>query len=263
MSLPLESSKPASNASKLAPVSAVTSHVSPWFSFLAYPLARYVVLPFYFGRIEVTGQENLPLTGPVILAPTHRSRWDSFVVPIAAGRYVTGRDLRFMVTVNEMKGIQGWLIRHFGCFPVDTDRPGLSSIRHAIELLEAGETLVIFPEGGELAENRACEVNKLHPGLARIALQAESGQPGLGIKIVPINIQYSRAFPHRGSDIKIGIGRPLQVADYLSETASTKRKALRLTADLEKALKALQVTREEAMPKILAGSACSDRVSIL
>lgn len=256
-----DSSKSPSN---LTNIPSVTSHVSPWFSFLAYPLARYVVLPFYFGRIQVTGQENLPLTGAVILAPTHRSRWDSFIVPIAAGRLVTGRDLRFMVTANEMKGIQGWLIRRFGCFPVDTDRPGLASIRHAIELLQAGETLVIFPEGGELEENRACEVNKLHPGLARIALQAESSQPGLGIKIVPINIQYSRSFPHRGSDINISIGRPLQVADYLTPTTSTKRKALELTANLEKALKALQVCKAEAMPKIVvSNSAGSGRVTLL
>jgi 1-acyl-sn-glycerol-3-phosphate acyltransferase len=255
MSIQLDSSKSASNHSKLTKETNITSNVSPWFSFLAYPLARYVVLPFYFGRIEITGQENLPSSGPVILAPTHRSRWDSFMVPIAAGRDITGRDLRFMVTADEMKGIQGWLIRRFGCFAVDTKNPAIASIRHGIELLQAGEVLVIFPEGGELAENRQCAVNKLQPGLARIALQAESNQPNLGIQIVPINIQYSRCFPHRGSDVKIRIGRPLQVSDYRTQTESTKRKAERLTADLSSALRALQAYPGEAARGLLAGSA--------
>jgi 1-acyl-sn-glycerol-3-phosphate acyltransferase len=247
-----DSSQPSPNPSNPTKVAQVTSHVSPWFSCLAYPLSRYVVLPFYFGQIEITGQENLPTEGPVILAPTHRSRWDSFMVPYAAGRDVTGRDLRFMVTIDEMQGLQGWFIRRFGGFPIDTKHPGISSIRHGIELLLAGETLVIFPEGGNLPENRQRPVNQLQPGLARIALQAESTQPGLGVKIVPINIRYSHSIPHQGCDVAIGIGSPLQVADYRAETESVKRSALKLTASLEKALKTLQESQNQAMPKVFA-----------
>lgn len=234
-------------------VTTVTSRVSPWFSALAYPLARYIVLPYYFGKIEVTGRENLPKRGPVILAPTHRDRWDSFMVPIAAGREITGRDLRFMVTSDEMTGLQGWFIRRFGGFPVDIKHPGIGSIRHAIELLQARETLVIFPEGGYLSENRKYPVNKLQPGLARIALQAESSQPGLGIQIVPINIDYSTSFASKGCNVKIRIGSPLQVADYCVKTESVKRSAARLTADLEQRLRALQLGYDTLNPKVLAG----------
>ncbi|GET39386.1 lysophospholipid acyltransferase family protein [Microseira wollei] len=235
-------------------VTTVTSRVSPCLSSLAYPLARYVVLPFYFGKIEVTGRENLPKQAPVILAPTHRDRWDSFMVPIAAGRDITGRDLRFMVTSDEMRGLQGWFIRRLGGFPVDIKHPGIGSIRHAIELLQARETLVIFPEGGYLSENRKYPVNKLQPGLARIALQAESSQPGLGVKIVPINIDYSTSFATKGCNVKIRIGSPLQVADYYIKTESVKQSAPRLTADLEEALRTLQVGYDSPNPKVLAGS---------
>jgi 1-acyl-sn-glycerol-3-phosphate acyltransferase len=235
-------------------VTTVTSRVSPWFSALAYPLARCIVLPYYFRKIEVTGRENLPSQGPVILAPTHRDRWDSFMVPIAAGRDITGRDLRFMVTSDEMRGLQGWFIRRLGGFPVDIKHPGIGSIRHAIELLQAREALVIFPEGGYLSENRKYPVNKLQPGLARIALQAESSQPGLGVKIVPINIDYSTSCASKGCDVKIRIGSPLQVADYYSKTESVKRSAPQLTADLEEALRALQLGHDSPNPKVLAAS---------
>src|ERR671932_519815 len=72
-----------------------TSRCSPFLTPLAYFLGQRFLLPLYFRKISVSGQENLPHSGPVILAPTHRARWDSLVLPLAAGRPVTGRDLRF------------------------------------------------------------------------------------------------------------------------------------------------------------------------
>ena len=97
-------------------------------------------------------------------------------------------------------------------------------------------------------------VNKLQPGLARIALQAESSQPGLGVKIVPINIDYSSSFATLGCNVRIRIGSPLQVADYYTKTESVKRSAARLTADLQEALRMLQVGYDSPNPKLLAGS---------
>ena len=239
MMIPLPSSDRTLATSTPTKVSSVTSRVAPWFSRIAYPLGRRIILPFYFGKISVTGRENLPKEGPVILAPTHRSRWDSFMVPYAAGRDITGRDLRFMVSANEISGVQGWFMRRFGCFPVDTDRPGIGSIRHGIELLQQGETLVLFPEGNIFREK---QVQTLKAGLAWIALQAESSQPNLGIKIVPISIKYSQPIPHQGCDVDISIGSPLQVADYRQGTI--KRSANLLTADLEAHLQRLYASSE-------------------
>lgn len=207
---------------------------------IAYPLGRYALLPFYFSRIEVTGREHLPTSGPVILAPTHRARWDALIIPYAAGKDITGRELRFMVSANEMRGLQGWLIRRLGGFPIDTEQPGIGSFRHGVELLLDGETIAIFPEGNIFRDG------SLHPlkrGVARIALQAEqeadsSGRPGLGVKIVPISIRYSQPVPRWRSQVKIQIGSPLLAADY--SQMSPKRGARQLTSDLETALKELE-----------------------
>ena len=62
-----------------------------------------IVLRNYFRERIVLGAQNLPLQGPVLLAPTHRARWDGLMLTMAAGRRVTGRDCRFMVTRTEMK----------------------------------------------------------------------------------------------------------------------------------------------------------------
>jgi 1-acyl-sn-glycerol-3-phosphate acyltransferase len=211
----------------------VSSQVSPWISLL-YPLFGGVVLPTYFDRIVVVGQEHLPRTGAAILAPTHRSRWDPIILALAAGRTVTGRDLRFMTTASEMEGIQGWFVRRLGGFPVDLHKPGIGSLRHGVEVLQQGEMLTIFPEGGIFHEDT---LQSLKPGLARLALQAELTQPDADIKIVPIGIHYSTLKAKWRCQVNVRIGSPIPVRAYLGD--SVKQSAKVLTADLACAIQSL------------------------
>lgn len=214
--------------------SAIASRFSPWLINLAYPLICWGALPLYFREIEVLGQENIPTTGPVILAPTHRSRWDPLLIGSTAGRWVSGHDLRFMVSANEVSGIQGWFIRRLGGFPVDPKRPAIASLRHGVELLQSKEMLVIFPEGGIFRDGH---VHPLKPGLARLALQAELMQPCLGVKILPITLHYGHPQVTWGCGVEIRIGKPLHVSDYTS--GNVKESARQLTSVLESSLKGL------------------------
>uniref|UniRef100_UPI0025B4065F lysophospholipid acyltransferase family protein n=1 Tax=Trichocoleus desertorum TaxID=1481672 RepID=UPI0025B4065F len=227
------------------------SRFSPWLMPWVYPLGRHVVLPTYFRRIEVSGRENLPTEGPVVLAPTHRSRWDALLVPYAAGRDITGHDLRFMVSADEVKGLQGWFIRRLGGFPIDPKRPAIASLRHGVELLENRESLVIFPEGGIFRDR---QVHSLKPGLARLALQAEANQPGLDVKIVPISLHYSQAVPGWRSEVKIRIGEPLKASTYNLEQPKASAKSL--TADLEASLQELTNQLTAASPDSKLDSKC-------
>jgi 1-acyl-sn-glycerol-3-phosphate acyltransferase len=211
-----------------------TSRVAPWLSPLAYLLGRYLLLPLFFRRIRITGQKNIPTTGSIILAPTHRARWDSLLLPYATGRYVTGRDLRFMVTINECQGLQGWFVRRMGGFPVDPQHPSVATLRHAVELLQRQEMLVIYPEGDIFRDG---ELHPLKPGIARLALNAESSRPGLGVKIIPISINYSQPYPNWGTGVSIHIGEPIKVADYINGCG--KRDAKSLTSELANVLQQL------------------------
>ncbi len=217
------------------------SRISPWMMPVVYVLGRYGVLPFYFHRITVLGAENLPHTGPLILAPTHRSRWDALIVPYAVGRYVTGRDVRFMVSQDEMKGVQGWFISRLGGFPIDPKQPAIASLRHGVDLVHAGEMLAIFPEGNIFRERK---VEPLRPGLARLAVQSETSKPGLGLQIVPIGLHYSQPIPCWRTSVTVNIGKPLRVADYPTEhnPHALKAAAKTLTADLQTALQGLMET---------------------
>lgn len=229
----IKPAQPLRKNSTLVKAAPITSGVSRWLEPMLYFLGRRAIMPFYFGKLKITGQENIPKTGSVILAPTHRSRWDGLLVGYATGKLVSGRDLRFMVSVDECQGLQGWFIRRMGGFPVDPNNPR-SSIRHSVEILCNGEALVIFPEGGIFQDG---EIHPLKPGMARIALQVESSQPGIGLKVLPISIRYSYPIPHRGCDVTIVIGEPLEVAKYTANSA--KKGAQQLTDELQIALRNL------------------------
>jgi 1-acyl-sn-glycerol-3-phosphate acyltransferase len=119
-----------------------------------------LALKLFFRQILVLGGDHLPHAGPVLLAPTHRSRWDALLLPHAAGRRITGRDCRFMVTVDEMRGLQGWLLHRLGCFPVHQGRPSMASLRYPLDLLSAGHQLVVFPEGQIQRQNAPLQLHR-------------------------------------------------------------------------------------------------------
>ncbi len=189
-------------------VRSVHSRISPWLGPVAMVTTQDLALPLWFSRIRVDGRHWLPESGPVLLAPTHRSRWDALLLPHAAGRRVTGRDCRFMVTLDEMRGLQGWLLRRLGCFAVNQSRPSLASLRHAVELLATGELLVVFPEGR--IRRDAGEPLRLHQGLARLASLAASR--GVTVPVLPVGIAYSHAVPRPCDQAAVSIGEPMLIS---------------------------------------------------
>ena len=229
-----ELTKPKSDNSPLQSSQPVQSRVVPWLTKIIYPLGRYIVLPGFFREIEIRGKEYTPHTGAVILAPTHRTRWDALLIAYAIGPYVTGRSSRIMVTTDEMKGIQGWFLRRLGCFEIDTTKTSTAVIRHSIDLLHQGEMLTIFPEGDLIRDG---VLHPLKEGLARIATQAVSLKPDLDLKIIPINLDYEHPYPKFRDRVTVELGKPLQVNDY--QQFSSKTGAKKLHQDLTHALEDL------------------------
>jgi len=188
--------------------------ISPWLSPLAMVVTQDLALKGFFRRLHVLGSEHLPLSGPVLMAPTHRARWDALMLPYAAGRRVSGRDCRFMVTLDEMKGLQGWFLHRLGCFPVNQLKPQTASLRFAVDLLEAGQQLVVFPEGRIMRERGPI---RLMQGLSRLALLASAH--GLSVPVLPIGIAYGRTIPRFGDRAALAFGPPLRVEGHGREAA--------------------------------------------
>ena len=171
-----------------------------------------IVLKIFFSKKKIINSGfSIPLNSSVILAPTHRSRWDGLVLTMAMGRRVTKKDCRFMVTKSEMKGIQGWFLKRLGCFSINQLSPSLSALRYAINLVEKGEQLVVFPEG---KINKYGKKLKLKEGLFRLARLATKKTDS--IIIIPIGIAYSKVSPGFRSKFCLSFGQPIAMKDYLN-----------------------------------------------
>ncbi|MEL6353775.1 MAG: 1-acyl-sn-glycerol-3-phosphate acyltransferase [Cyanobacteria bacterium J06627_28] len=207
---------------------AMRSQLSPWLAPLMYGLGEKIILPAFFSKIDIIGEENIPETGPIVLAPTHQARWDSLLVGLLGKR--VGRYLRFMVTADECLGIQGWFIRRLGGFPVHVRKPSVKTLRHGVQLLQDKEMLVIYPEGDIFRDG----IHTLKPGLSRIALRAERSRSNLDVKVVPISLVYSEACPKWRGTVSVRIGKPLSVANY--RAGDCKEQSKQLTEDLQASL---------------------------
>lgn len=201
--------------------------VSRWLAAVLTPVHAVLMRCWY--RVEVAGAGRVPASGPFLLAPTHRSRWDAFMLYRAVRR----RPPYFMVSHVEMVGVQGWLMRRLGCFPINTRRPGPAAIRSCNELLERGEVLVIFPEG-DLYYYGPGEVHPLKQGVAWLALRLQATLGVTDLPIVPVRLVYGGRILRPGSRARIGVGEPIPVKRYADPPAKEGMAAL--TAALQAAL---------------------------
>jgi len=160
----------------------------------------------------------------MVLAVKHYSRWDPVIVLL-----LSKKPLRFMTNANQFVGVQGWIIERIGAFPVEIARPQLSSLRHAVALLQAGERLVIFPEGGIVRDQ---PLRPLKPGLARLVLQAEASGD-LEVPIVPIALRYEPG-ARFGAEVRVQVNPPLYSRDY--RLGDEKATAQALTLALQESL---------------------------
>ncbi len=142
------------------------------FHFFAQRLAR-AVFGLYF-RCFTRGRNNLPREGGVIIAPTHRSNLDTPMIGASAGR-----PLRYFAKSGLFRGpVTTWMLVAMGAFPVRRDAVDRSALKAALAVLEAGQPLVMFPEGERKSGLR------IHPLLDGVAwLAAKSQAP-----VVPVAI---------------------------------------------------------------------------
>jgi len=194
-----------------------------------------IVLRFFFSKKKIINNDSwIPSNSSIILAPTHRSRWDGLVLTMAMGRRITKKDCRFMVTKSEMKGIQGWFLKRLGCFSINQLSPSLSALRYAIDLIEKREQLVVFPEG---KINKYGKQLVLKEGLYRLARLATTNTSS--IIIVPIGIAYSKVPPNCRGEFCLSFGNPIAIKDYLDITIEDFNIFLnaKMTQEEDKALK--------------------------
>jgi 1-acyl-sn-glycerol-3-phosphate acyltransferase len=174
-------------------------------------------------RLRVEGREHLP-QGPFILAPVHRSNIDT---PLAGA--ITTRRMCFLGKDSMWKyRASAWLFDNLGGVPVRRGTSDREALRKCMEVLERGEPLVVFPEGGRRS---GPIVQPLQEGAAYLALRAE-------VPIVPVGIGGSeRAMPKgarlmRPTRVHIVVGEPIVPPAPVDGSRAPRRAVRELTARL-------------------------------
>jgi 1-acyl-sn-glycerol-3-phosphate acyltransferase len=180
-----------------------------WFmkNLVAGPILKTVFRPW------VTGLDNIPRTGGVILASNHLSFIDSVFLPLLIDRkisflaksdYFTGRGFKNWVTKNFLLGT--------GMLPIDRSggKASEASLNTGLAVLARGEVLGIYPEGTRSPDGK---MYRGRTGVARMILEGH-------VPVVPIAMIDTEKVMPIGSKLpkvrRIGvvIGEPLDFSRF-------------------------------------------------
>jgi 1-acyl-sn-glycerol-3-phosphate acyltransferase len=193
----------------------------------SYRISHSVVAPLSkaIWRPTITGTENVPPTGGVLIASNHLSFIDSFAIPIAAPRPVA-----FLAKSDYFTGtgVSGAVRRAFfansNAIPVDrhSSRAAQESLDAALRVLQEGRGFGIYPEGTRSRDGR---LYKGRTGVAWLALTA-------GVPVVPVGLvgtdlvqPIGASFP-RLARVRVSFGRPIYPASFADLPAGKARRLL-------------------------------------
>lgn len=177
-------------------------HLDPHKS-LSYRVAALLIrgLAQLFFRPRVRGRQNIPLTGPVLVAPIHRSNLD-----FAFTLFISPRKVFFMAKDSLFEvPVLGAALIQLGAFPVKRGTADREAMRSAEEVLTGGHALILFPEG---TRKYGPHVEPLHDGAMFIAART-------GAVVVPVGIAGTdRALPDgakfpRPVKVHVVVGTPI------------------------------------------------------
>jgi 1-acyl-sn-glycerol-3-phosphate acyltransferase len=156
-----------------------------------YKFVRWAVKTFYFGTrggLKTVNEANVPKTGGVILAPNHVSHLDP-----PAACCALRRPVHCMAKEELFKNpLFGRLITALAAFPVRRGEGDTESIRTAMSLLEAGEIVLLFPEG---TRGDGVTLQPISRGVALLAKRT-------GAPVVPVGITGTHLVMPRDKDVK-------------------------------------------------------------
>lgn len=160
-----------------------------------------IAIRFHFRSVQVEGREYLPKDGPFLLISNHTSRWDGLLA-----YHLINRPANFMVSPNELLGLQGQILGAMGSFPANAR---FDLIAHMQRQIRKNEPIVIFPEGDTYRDGTT---HRFKNGAARFILSSTGQQ--LNFPVIPMAVRYSED----GHAVAIKLAPPLDLNEYIAET---------------------------------------------
>jgi 1-acyl-sn-glycerol-3-phosphate acyltransferase len=186
---------------------------------LHYHFFHVIVRPLFKSlfRFQVFGAKNVPSTGGVLLVSNHVS----YVDPIFMGAAVD-RNLHYMARSTLFKpGVIERFLLSMNAFPVHLGVPDRGAIRQALQLLDDGNVLHIFPEGTRSIDGT---LGTAQAGVGLIAHRTTAS-------VLPVFLDGTEKVLPRGAKmmklakVKLSFGRPLDLEHYRKAASSRETRA--------------------------------------
>jgi 1-acyl-sn-glycerol-3-phosphate acyltransferase len=190
-----------------------------------YQLSRVVMGPALhaLGRPKVVGEENVPASGPAILASNHLSFIDSLYLPLMIDRPVV---FPAKAEYFSAKGPLGrlWAAYLRSTNQLEMDRGGAraaqATLEAALEILRAGELFGFYPEGTRSPDGR---LYRGRSGIGWLALN--SGAPVIPVAMMGTRKMLPPGAPlPRPTKVEIRIGKPLEFGHLAGEPPARARR---------------------------------------
>ena len=156
----------------------------------------------YF-RMHIEGAEHVPREGAAVVAPNHKSFWDSFFIGVC-----TRRHLRFMGKSELFEGRRGRLLVRLGAFPVRRGQADAEALETARVILQQGGLLALFPEGTRVRDPEGLGSPKR--GAGRLAL--ETGAPIVPCAITGTDHLFMGPVP-KPKRVQVSFAEPIPVSE--------------------------------------------------
>ncbi len=166
-------------------------------------MARYLE---WYHRIECSGTEHVPLTGPLLVVANHASNLD----PLALA-YGIRRPLHFLAARGLFRiPLVGYVLRQWGAIPVEPGGLDIAAVRACVTILRTGGALAVFPEGTRSRDGR---LQPFKSGPARMAILAQAPVLPAGLLGTFEALPPGALFP-RPVKLRVRYGRPFELHEY-------------------------------------------------
>lgn len=171
----------------------------------------------WYHRIECTGAEGVPRAGPLLVVANHASNLDPFALSYGMPRPVS------FLAKRELFGIPvvGYLLRQWGCFPIDREEADIGAARISLAILRAGLALGLFPEG---TRTRTGQLQSFKTGVAKIAVRARAPLLPVGLLGTFEALPPGALLP-RPAKIRVRYGAPFELSAYYDRRMSEEEAA--------------------------------------
>lgn len=152
--------------------------------------------------LKSEGLENIPRQGSFIIASNHVSNWDPIAVAVSIKRQISFIAKAELFT----NALLGNLLTRVNAFPVKRGTADRKAIKQALEVLEQGKILGIFPEGQRKIGRME---TKAHAGIAMLALK--SHVPVIPVACIGTNHKIPWGWTR---PLIVKVGKPICLEEY-------------------------------------------------